>query len=464
MATISMKRVLVANRGAVARRVIRALRQLGIESVAVYSDADKDLAYLQEADFSCNIGAASPMQSYLNQQALLDAALKYRVDALHPGYGFLSENADFAQMVQDAGICFIGPSPSLIRLLGHKTQARAIMREHDMPMVGSSEVLGEDLDQVRREADRLGYPLLIKPASGGGGIGMLPLHSAEQIATEWPRARAIAERSFGRSDLYLEQLLESPRHIEFQILADRYGGVRCLYERDCSTQRRHQKILEEAPAPSLDRRQVQDMADKLTQILQALNYDIIGTVEMLYTPRTGFAFLEMNTRLQVEHAVTEEVTGVDLVVAQIRLAAGERIEHVLPEAATLEGHAIEARVYAEDPVRFIPSPGVLAEFEFPEMEGLRIETGYQPGARISSYYDPMVAKVIAYASTRHAAIDKLSLALRSTRISGIKTNIPFVLRVLDDASFRAGSVSTDIVQRILAEPDVQKAVTHSQVS
>ncbi|KAA0910426.1 acetyl/propionyl/methylcrotonyl-CoA carboxylase subunit alpha [Pusillimonas sp. ANT_WB101] len=445
-----ISRVLVANRGAIARRIIRASRALGLESVVIYSEADKDLSYLQEADFSECIGPAAPVTSYLNSEIILDVARRYKVDALHPGYGFLSENGDFAQAVQDAGICFIGPAPRLIRMLGHKTKARDAMRKAGMPMVESSDVLSGDIHEVRAVAEALGFPLLIKPAAGGGGIGMLPLYNTGQIDTEWERARAIAERSFGRTDLYLEQLLRAPRHIEFQFLADKYGGVRCIFERDCSTQRRHQKVLEEAPAPLLDRAVVSKMGKQLEEILAALAYDVIGTVEMLYTPERGFSFLEMNTRLQVEHAVTEEVTGIDMVTSQIRLAAGESIAEVLPNRITLEGHAIEARVYAEDPLRFIPSPGILKEFRPPVMQGIRIETGYEEGARISSYYDPLVAKVIAKAPDRIAAIDKLSTALDAFSILGVKTNIPFIQRVLKDADFRRGVVSTEIVHRILA--------------
>jgi acetyl-CoA carboxylase biotin carboxylase subunit len=277
------------------------------------------------------------------------------------------------------------------------------------------------------------------------------LFSVDQIDSEWKRARSIAERSFGRADLYLEQLIQAPRHIEFQFLADRHGGVRCLYERDCSTQRRHQKVIEEAPAPVLDRQLVQAMAAQLESILTAMRYDVIGTVEMLYTPERGFSFLEMNTRLQVEHAVTEEVTGIDLVMAQIRLARGERIDDVLPQAITIQGCAIEARIYAEDPVRFLPSPGLLNVFEQPRMQGVRVETGYQQGSRVTSHYDPMLAKVIAKANSRQEAIQRLTAALEIFRIEGLKTNIPFILRVLAHEEFSQGRVSTDIVQRILAE-------------
>lgn len=454
-----MKRVIVANRGAVARRVIRALRALGMESVAVYSEADRDLPHLREADLAVPIGPAPAAQSYLNRETLLRVARECGADALHPGYGFLSENADFAEAVEQAGMIFVGPSPRWIRMLGHKTQARDAMRALSMPMAPSSAVLGGDLDAVRQAAQDLGYPVLIKPASGGGGIGMIPMNGPQDVEAEWGRARLIAERSFGGSDLYLEKLLRDPRHVEFQFLADRHGQLRCLYERDCSTQRRHQKVLEEAPAPGLDRAALQDMAARLEGMLSGLGYDVIGTVEMLYTPESGFSFLEINTRLQVEHAVTEAVTGVDLVGAQLRLAAGERMDDVLREVPPLNGHALEARVYAEDPVRFLPSPGLLNVFSPPVLAGVRVETGYAEGCRVSSHYDPMLAKVIAHAATRGQALDLLKTALAQFRVEGVKTNIPFIQRVLDDAEFRAGRVCTGMAARILdaASPAAQAA-------
>ena len=454
-----MKRVLVANRGAVARCVIRALRELGLESVAVYSEADRDMPYLREADHACLIGPAPAAASYLDAAALLRAAREHGADAVHPGYGFLSESAEFAQAVEDAGLTFVGPSPRWIRLLGHKVQAREAMRARGMPMVPSSAVLGDDLDAVRRAAAGLGYPVLVKPAAGGGGIGMVPLAGPDEIATQWPRARAMAERGFGRADLYLEKLLQAPRHVEFQFLADRHGGVRCLHERDCSTQRRHQKVIEEAPAPGIARAALEAMAAQLRDILAGLGYDVIGTVEMLYTPQTGFSFLEVNTRLQVEHAVTEQITGVDLVAAQLRLAAGERIDAVLPAVPAPSGHAVQARVYAEDPLRFLPSPGLLRVFEPPAQDGVRVETGYAAGCRVSSHYDPLLAKVIAHAATRDEAIDRLGQALAAFRVEGVKTNIPFVMRVLADPEFRAGRLSTGMAARVLAAADAPAQIS-----
>lgn len=443
------RKVLVANRAAVADRVIRALRELGIQSVAIYSEADQALPYWKAADEAYPIGPAAAQASYLNQAAILEVARKSGADAIHPGYGFLSENADFAAAVEAAGMTFIGPRPELIRQLGHKTEARELMQRHGMPMTRSSAVLS-DLPEVRRAVEELGYPLLIKPAGGGGGIGMLPIRSPEDVEAAWKQASALAERCFAQPDLYLEQLIEAPRHIEFQFLADRHGGVRCIFERDCSTQRRHQKVLEEAPAPGLDRAVVDDMAARLEAILAALKYDVIGTVEMLYTPDAGFVFLEVNTRLQVEHAVTEAVTGIDLVHAQIRLAAGERIDDVLPQVPVLSGHAVEARVYAEDPVRFLPSPGFLKVFEPPAGEGIRVETGYCSEVRVSSYYDPMLAKVIAHGDTREEALNRLARALDSFRIEGVKNNIAFIQRALAHPDFRLGRLSTAMVEHIQA--------------
>lgn len=437
-----IRRILVANRGAVAARVIRAAHQLGIEAVAVYSSADSDLPYLRDADAIVCIGDAPAVASYLNQDAVLQAASDTGADAIHPGYGFLSENAAFAEKVEAAGLCFIGPSARWIRELGHKTAARELMREHHMPMTRSSEVLGDDVDIITKIACDMGFPLLLKPANGGGGIGMLPVRSADQVASAWKQAKSIATKAFGAAELYFETLIDEPRHIEFQFLADRYGQVRCLFERDCSIQRRNQKVIEEAPAPGLSRNEVDVMAERLEGILSRIGYDVIGTVEMLYTPATGFTFLEVNTRLQVEHAVTEEVTGIDIVSAQIRLAAGEKIDAVLPARIECHGHAVEARIYAEDPVRFFPSAGMLETFTLPVGEGLRVETGYAAGCRVSSHYDPMLAKVIAHGPDRATAIARLSMALDRFKVSGVKTNIPYVQCVLADADFAEGRINT----------------------
>ncbi|WP_334189190.1 acetyl-CoA carboxylase biotin carboxylase subunit [Noviherbaspirillum sp.] len=450
------RRVLIANRGAVAARVLRALRTLGIESVAVFSDADRDLPYLADADHAVHIGPAPARLSYLDQERLIQAALETGADAIHPGYGFLSENAGFAERVAAAGFHFIGPSPRWIRALGHKTQARALMADCGMPQAPSSPVLPDEPEQVAAAARAIGFPVLVKPAGGGGGIGMLPAHDEAELAAAWIKARSISQKSFATAELYLEKLISAPRHIEFQVLADRYGGVRILFERDCSVQRRHQKVIEEARAPGIESAATERMSRLLADLLAGLGYDVIGTVEMLYTAQTGFVFLEMNTRLQVEHAVTEEVTGIDIVASQIRLASGERIADVLPQPITAQGHAIEARIYAEDPVRFLPSAGRLESFVLPSGPGVRIETGYRQGAVVTPHYDPMIAKVIASAPDRPQAIRRLHQALSACDIQGVRTNIPFILKVLDSDDFNDGRIDTGLTQRLLARTTEQR--------
>ncbi|VTU45540.1 acetyl-CoA carboxylase biotin carboxylase subunit [Variovorax sp. PBL-E5] len=442
-------KVIVANRGAVAARVLRALRQLGVRSVAVYSEADAHLPYLAQADESYCLGAPEPQASYLNQDKLLDVLARSGADGLHPGYGFLSENAGFAERVNATGATFIGPSPRWIDAMGHKTRARDLMARHGMPMARSSGLLADDMDEALRAAERIGFPVLVKPATGGGGIGMLAAHSPEELRVAVERARTLAARSFGNAELYLEELMLSPRHIEFQVLADRQGHIRHLFERDCSVQRRHQKLIEESPAPLIPRAAILKAADRMTEILHTLRYDVIGTVETLYGAADAFQFLEMNTRLQVEHAVTEEITGIDLVVSQIRLAAGEPLASVLPADIAVRGHAIEVRIYAEDPVRFFPSPGTLRTLRFPSGPGLRVETGYAEGSVVTPWYDPLIAKLIVHAEHREAAIDRLVEAIDATEIAGVKNNLPFLRRMLMSAPFRSGHVHTGLAAQVL---------------
>jgi acetyl-CoA carboxylase biotin carboxylase subunit len=449
-------KVVVANRGAVAARIIAALRQLGIGSVAVYSEADCDLPYLAMADESYAIGPAAPIASYLNQDALLDVVRKSGADGLHPGYGFLSENPLFATRVMEAGAGVIGPSPRWLEAMGHKTRARQLMARHGMPMGASSGILSGDWEEGLAAARRIGFPVLVKPATGGGGIGMLPAHSEEELAAALARAASLARRSFDNAELYLERLMMKPRHIEFQMVADRHGAVRHLFERDCSVQRRHQKVIEESPAPNIDRAALDQTAERITGILAALGYDNIGTVETLYDPAVGYALLEMNTRLQVEHAVTEQVAGIDLVQAQIRLAAGEHLDQVLPADITARGHAIEVRVYAEDSVRFLPSPGPLDVFRPPSGDGIRVETGYAEGNTVTPSYDPLLAKVITLGATRQQAIARMHEALDMFAIEGVKTNIAFAQQVLADDAFRAGAIHTGLGADVLARRTTQQ--------
>ncbi|MGZ5090612.1 MAG: acetyl-CoA carboxylase biotin carboxylase subunit [Burkholderiales bacterium] len=444
-------KILVANRGAIASRVLRALNEMGIHSVAVYSEADAGAPYLQMATETYAIGPAPARESYLNQDVILEVLRKSHADGLHPGYGFLSENAAFAQRIVDAGARFIGPSPKWIDAMGHKTKARELAAKYGMPMSQGSDVLPAEPAAILAAARAIGFPVLVKPAGGGGGIGMLPAKNESELIDVVERSRSMASRGFGNAEVYLEKLLEKPRHVEFQVLGDQHGNAVHLFERDCSTQRRNQKVIEEAPAPAIAREEIKAVADNIADIIRNMGYDNIGTVEMLRGADGSFNFLEMNTRLQVEHGVTEEVTGVDLVKAQIRSAAGEKLTDILPARIEVRGHAIQARVYAEDPKNFFPSPGKLAVFRPPQQAGVRVDTGFAEGREITPYYDPMIAKVIVHADSRDQAIDRLISALEAFEIQGPKNNIPAVLAVLRSEPFRAGQVHTGLIPEVLAK-------------
>ena len=442
---------MVANRGAVAARVLRALNEMGIRSVAVYSEADAGAPYLEMASETHAIGPAPARASYLDQNTLIEVLRKSHADGLHPGYGFLSENAAFAQRVTETGARFIGPSPRWIEAMGHKTRARELAASHGMPMAKGSGVLPADSTAILAAARAIGFPVLVKPAGGGGGIGMLPAKDEGELLAAVERSRSMADRGFGNSEVYLERLIERPRHVEFQVLGDAHGDAAHLFERDCSTQRRNQKVIEEAPAPGITRERAGAVSGQVAGIMRKMGYDNIGTVEMLMGADGSFSFLEMNTRLQVEHGVTEEVTGVDLVKAQIRSAAGEKLYSILPEPIEVKGHAIQARVYAEDPKNFFPSPGKLKIFRPPQDPRIRIETGYAEGRDVTPHYDPMIAKVIVRGETRERAGDGLIEALEAFEIQGIKHNIPAVLAVLRSEPFRAGRVHTGLIPEVLGQ-------------
>jgi len=446
-------KVLVANRGAVAARVMRALHELGVHSVAVYSEADARAPYLEMSSEAHPIGPAPARDSYLNQDTIIDVLKRTGCDGLHPGYGFLAENAEFAERVAAVGARFIGPSARWFDAMGHKTKARDLAREYGMPMAAGSGVLAiDDPEAVKAAARKIGYPVLVKPAGGGGGIGMMPAKDESELIAAVERSSSLASRGFGNAEVYLERLMERPRHVEFQVLGDAHGNACHLFERDCSVQRRHQKIIEESPAPNVSRVHVEGMASRIAEIMKNMGYDNIGTVEMLMSRDGEFNFLEMNTRLQVEHGVTEEVTGVDLVKAMVRCAAGEKLGDVLPPDIRVDGHAIQARVYAEDPKNFFPSPGKLTVFRPPQDKSVRIETGYAEGRDVTPYYDPMIAKVIVKAPTRERAIDQLVDALNAFDIQGLKHNIPAVVAILKSEAFRNGEVHTGIVSEVLARP------------
>ena len=445
-------KVLVSNRGACAARVLRALYELGIRSVAVYSEADARAPYLELSSEAYPIGAAPARDSYLRQETLLGLLKQTGADGLHPGYGFLAENAEFARKVEDHGVQFIGPSPRWIDAMGHKTKARELAAEYGMPMAKGSAVLPAEPEAIKAAARSIGYPVLVKPAGGGGGIGMLPAKDESELIAAVEKSSSLAARGFGNAEVYLERLVERPRHVEFQILGDSHGDARHLFERDCSVQRRHQKIVEESPGPNIARGHAEAMAEQIGEVMRNMGYDNIGTVEMLMDAAGEFSFLEMNTRLQVEHGVTEEVTGVDLVKAMVRCAAGEKLAEVLPKELKVQGHAIQARVYAEDPKNFFPSPGKLSVFRPPADKAIRIDTGYAEGREVTPFYDPLLAKVIVKGTTRSQAIDTLVTALQAFDIQGLKHNIPAVVAILQSDGFRSGEVHTGIVSQVLARP------------
>ncbi|MDB3953362.1 ATP-grasp domain-containing protein [Alphaproteobacteria bacterium] len=442
------KKILIANRGAIASRIVRALHNMNVEAVVVYSEADKLSPYVKEADQAIAIGPAAPKESYLNMDALIAAIKESGADGVHPGYGFFAENPDFADAVEAASAKFIGPSTTWLKAMGHKTEARELMAKHGMTVGAGSELLTNEAEMIAA-ANEIGYPVLIKPAAGGGGIGMLPAQDEAQLLKAAGRARSMAERGFGNGDIYIERLVEKPRHVEFQVLGDVHGDVCHVFERDCSIQRRHQKIIEEAPAPNVAREVILEKADEITATLKSLPYDNIGTVEMLMGQDGSFSFLEMNTRLQVEHGVSEEISGVDLVAAQVRSAAGEAVGDIIPADVAVEGHAIQARVYAEDPVKFFPSPGPLDKFLPPEGDGIRVETGFTEGMAVTPFYDPMVAKVLSKGKDRDDAIEKLIGALEKFEIEGIKSNIPALVQILRSDDFCSGDVHTGLTAEII---------------
>ena len=443
------KKVLIANRGEIALRVIRACRELGIATVAVHSDVDDEALHVRFADEAVRIGSAAPSSSYLNVPAIIAAAEITGADAVHPGYGFLSENAAFAETCGRCGLTFIGPRPEDMHQWGDKVQARALAKRLGIPMSEGSGVLA-DVDDAIREGERIGFPVMLKASGGGGGRGMHIIRNAERLRTAFPQAQAEAEAGFKNGDLYVERFVEEPRHIEFQILADGRGGVRVLGERECSVQRRHQKVLEEAPSCGLDPEIRADMNATLRRAIADTGYVSAGTVEFLMDERGNLSFMEMNTRIQVEHPVTEMVIGIDLVAEQIRIAAGEEI--TFPDGPVVpRGHAIECRINAEDPDTFAPWPGPILEYHPPGGAGIRVDSGVYGGFRVPAAYDSLLAKVIAHGRTRDEAIARMRRALDETIFTGIRTNVPLHRRILDNAEFRSGRYSTRLLERMAAE-------------
>lgn len=442
-------KVVIANRGEIALRILRACRELGIKAVAVHSEADRDLKHVRLADESVCIGPAPSRESYLNVPAIISAAEVTDALAIHPGYGFLSENADFAEKVIQSGFIFIGPRPETIRLMGDKVSAIEAMKRAGIPTLpGSEGALGDDPEENLAIARHIGYPIIIKAAGGGGGRGMRVVHSEANLLNAIALTRAEATAAFGNDMVYMEKFLENPRHIEFQVIADSHGNVVHLGERDCSTQRRHQKVIEEAPAPGISEAQRQEIGMRCVEACREIGYLGVGTLEFLYQDGR-FNFIEMNTRIQVEHPVTEMVTGFDIVKEQLRIAAGEPLS-IRQEDVQMRGHAIECRINAEDPVNFMPSPGVIEQFHMPGGPGIRVETHIYNGYRVPPYYDSMIGKLVAHGETRSSAIARMRTALNEMVIGGIKSNIPLLLDIINDSAFEAGGQNIHYLEQKLA--------------
>lgn len=441
------RKVLVANRGEIAVRIIRACRELGIQTVAVYSEADRQALHVRYADEAYLLGPAPSRESYLRGDKIIDIARKCGADAIHPGYGFLAEREDFAQACLDAGIAFIGPKPSSIAAMGDKAVARATVSKAGVPVVPGTEDIGNLRDEdLLAIAPKIGFPLLIKATAGGGGKGMREVRSLEEMPALLQAARREAEAAFGDGNVYLEKLILGARHIEIQLLADTFGNVIYLGERECSLQRRHQKLLEEAPSPFVDEELRRRMGEVAVQAARAVDYVNAGTIEFLVDKDKNFYFLEMNTRLQVEHPVTEMVTGIDIVKEQIRIARGRPLSYS-QEDVQIKGHAIECRINAEDPYdNFMPSTGKIAHMTIPSGPGVRVDTGVYPGFEITPYYDPMIAKLIVWGETRAQAILRMRRALEEFRIIGVRTNIPFHQTLMDSTRFLGGQYDTRFVE------------------
>lgn len=442
-----MNKILIANRGEIACRIIRTARQMGINTVAVYSDIDRTALHVRMADEAYLLGPAPSSESYLRGDKIIEAALKAGADAIHPGYGFLSEQASFAREVEKAGLTFIGPSPESIEIMGSKLAAKEAVSQYDIPLVPGTEKAINDPKQAIQIAKKIGFPILIKASAGGGGKGMRLVESAEEVEEQMQRAISEAQSAFGDGAVFIEKYLNKPRHIEFQILADQHGQVLHLFERECSIQRRHQKVIEEAPSTVLNDALRQKMGEAAVKVAQACNYCGAGTVEFLLDAHHNFYFLEMNTRLQVEHPVTELITGIDLVEQQIRIARGEKI-NISQKELSIKGHAIELRVYAEDPLNnFLPSIGTLEIYTPPSTKGIRLDDGYEEGQEIPIYYDPMIAKLISYGKDRNEAIYHMLEAIKKYRIQGIATTLPFGRFALKHPAFRSGDFDTGFVKK-----------------
>ncbi|MGI8893532.1 MAG: acetyl-CoA carboxylase biotin carboxylase subunit [Bacteroidia bacterium] len=448
-----MKKILVANRGEIALRIMRSAKEMGIKTVAVFSDADRNSPHVRFADEAVNIGPAPSNQSYLLGEKILEAAKSTGADGVHPGYGFLSENPVFASMVEKAGLIFIGPSAHSMEIMGSKLGAKAAVKNYNVPMVPGTDGAVSDVDEAIKIAEEIGFPVLIKASAGGGGKGMRIVEEKEQLAEQMKMAISEATSAFGDGSVFIERYVSGPRHVEIQILGDKQGNVVYLFERECSIQRRHQKVVEEAPSAVLDDKLRKQMGEAAVMVAKACNYYNAGTVEFLLDEKRNFYFLEMNTRLQVEHPVTELITGIDLVKEQIKIARGEKLSFK-QEDLKINGHAIEIRVYAEDPSNnFMPDIGRLNTYKLPQGPGVRVDDGFEEGMEIPIYYDPMISKLIVWGKDREEAINRMKRAIDDYKISGVQTTLEFCRFVMNHDAFVSGNFDTHFVKHYF-NPDV----------
>jgi propionyl-CoA carboxylase alpha chain len=447
-----MQKVLIANRGEIARRIIRTLKKMNISTVAVYSDADRNAPHVLEADEAVHLGASPSSESYLKQDLILDYCKKLNVDGIHPGYGFLSENAGFAKKVKAAGIKLIGPSPESMEIMGDKLSAKQAVKKFNVPLVPGVDEAISDVTEAKKIAQEVGYPILIKASAGGGGKGMRLVQHPDEFEEQMQMAQNEARSSFGDDAVFIEKFVDKPRHIEIQVFADQLGNVVYLFERECSVQRRHQKVIEEAPSAVLTPELRKQMGEAAVAVCKACNYEGAGTVEFLLDASLNFYFLEMNTRLQVEHPVTEEITGLDLVEWQVRVARGEKLPK-LQDELKINGHAVEIRVYAEDTLNgFTPDIGTLSRYRIPSGKNIRVDDAFLEGMDIPIYYDPMIAKLVVWGETRQEAMDRAIDAIDNYQISGVKTTLDFGKFVLRHPAFRSGDFDTNFIKHYFQDP------------
>lgn len=449
----NMRKILIANRGEIALRIIKTCQAMGIETVAVYSEADKEMPFVKAAAKAVCIGEPPVNKSYLQTEKILEAAIAEGVDAIHPGYGFLSENAAFAKQVTQAGITFIGPKPETIEIMGDKIISRQTMKKAGVPVVPGSDHGLKTMDEALGLAEEIGYPIMLKASGGGGGIGMVLCENEQALVKSYASTKSRAMSYFGSDEVFIEKYIANARHVEVQVFGDKQGNIVHLFERDCSIQRRHQKVIEESPSPALSESARQLMYQTAVKAAKAVDYSNAGTIEFIVDEQENFYFLEMNTRLQVEHPVTEMITGLDLVKWQILVASGERLPLSQTEICST-GHAIEFRLYAEDPVRFFPSPGKITAFRWKEGKGIRIDYGYEEGGSVTPFYDPMIAKCIFYGDSRQESLAAAKKFFRELEIGGIQTNAPLFLTILTNEDFLKGQYTTSFLTKIVVNEGV----------